>query len=107
MIQPEEIMPVRPDKLEALRIRMEHLGLREADLREQFVLSSGRGGQKAQKTHNCVVLKHLPSGIVVKCDRERSREINRYLARRMLTEAFERRLHRPLQRPMDLPDSEG
>ncbi len=97
-------MPVRAEKLLALQTRMAALGLQERDLQEQFVLSSGRGGQKAQKTHNCVVLKHIPSGLVVKCDRERSREINRYLARRLLADAFERRLHHPLSLPKNLSE---
>ena len=84
-------MPVRPGKLEELQKRLLALQLFERDFQEQFVLASGRGGQKVQKSHSCVVLKHLPTGIVVKCDRERSREINRYLARRMLAEQIERR----------------
>lgn len=40
--------------------------LNEDDLREQFVRGSGPGGQATNKTSNCVVLKHTPSGIVVK-----------------------------------------
>jgi protein subunit release factor B len=92
-------MPVRPSKLEALEQRMVLLGIREKDLKEQFVLASGRGGQKVQKTHSCVVLKHLPTGAVIRCERERSREINRYLARRSLCEWIERRQHHPLALP--------
>lgn len=92
-------MAVRPEKLQALRERMADLHIVEKDLQEQFVLSSGRGGQKLQKTRNCVVLKHLPSGMVVRCERERSREINRYLARRMLCDQIMRRQHLPLHLP--------
>lgn len=40
--------------------------LNEDDLAEQFVRGSGPGGQATNKTSNCVVLKHIPSGIVVK-----------------------------------------
>lgn len=40
--------------------------LNEDDLEEQFVRGSGPGGQATNKTSNCVVLKHIPSGIVVK-----------------------------------------
>lgn len=80
---------VRPEKVEALKQRMVDLGIRDADLEEKFTRGSGKGGQKVNKTNNCVCLKHLPSGIVVKCHIERSREINRFLARRELCDALE------------------
>ena len=67
-------------------MRMGQAGVREEDLREQFVLGAGRGGQKLNKSSTCVHLKHLPSGLVVKCQRTRSRELNRFLARRELCE---------------------
>ena len=54
---------VRPEKLAALQERMEALGIREQDLEESFVRGSGRGGQKVNKTNNCVYLKHIPTGI--------------------------------------------
>ncbi|XP_042297746.1 mitochondrial translation release factor in rescue [Sceloporus undulatus] len=60
--------------------------LNEADLEEQFVRGSGPGGQATNKTSNCVVLKHLPSGIVVKCHQTRSVEQNRKKAREILQE---------------------
>ncbi|HMB01961.1 MAG TPA: peptide chain release factor-like protein, partial [Spirochaetota bacterium] len=56
------------------------------DLVEQFVRAGGKGGQKVNKTSSCVILKHPASGCVVKCSRERSREVNRFLARRRLVE---------------------
>lgn len=40
--------------------------LRENDLEEEFVRGSGPGGQSVNKTANCVVLKHSPTGLVVK-----------------------------------------
>lgn len=40
--------------------------LKEEDLKEQFVRGHGPGGQATNKTSNCVVLKHTPTGIVVK-----------------------------------------
>lgn len=80
------------DKQQALAERMAKLGIREADLVERFVLGSGSGGQKVNKTSSCVYLRHGPSGIEVKCQRERSRELNRYLARRELCERLEERL---------------
>ena len=80
---------VRPEKLAALRERMEALGIREPDLEESFVRGSGRGGQKVNKTNNCVYLRHTPTGIAVKCHADRSRELNRFLARRELCDAVE------------------
>lgn len=80
---------VRPEKLEALRERMAALNIRERDLEESFVRGSGKGGQKVNKTNNCVYLKHLPTGIAVKCHVDRSRELNRFLARRELCDAIE------------------
>ncbi|KAG8146089.1 putative peptide chain release factor C12orf65-like mitochondrial protein [Naja naja] len=64
----------------------ELLPLNEADLAEQFVRGFGPGGQATNKTNNCVVLKHLPSGIVVKCHQTRSLETNRSKAREILQE---------------------
>jgi protein subunit release factor B len=71
---------------------MARLGIREADLLEKFVLGSGSGGQKINKTASCVYLRHGPSGLEVKCQRERSRELNRFLARRELCDRLEERL---------------
>ncbi|XP_038008324.1 probable peptide chain release factor C12orf65 homolog, mitochondrial isoform X2 [Motacilla alba alba] len=62
------------------------LELSEAELEEQFVRGDGPGGQATNKTNNCVVLKHLPSGIVVKCHQTRSVEKNRKIAREILQE---------------------
>ncbi len=85
-------MPVTPKKLEELAGRMCALGLAERDLEEKFVRGGGKGGQKVNKTNNCVCLTHAASGIVVKCHRERERETNRYLARRALCDELEHRL---------------
>ena len=75
---------VRADKLADLERRMESLGVVEADLEEKFVRGTGSGGQKINKTSNCVFLKHVPSGLAIKCQVDRSRELNRFLARREL-----------------------
>ena len=71
---------------------MERLGVKEEDLVEKFILGSGSGGQKINKTSSCVYLKHLPTGIEVKCQQNRSRELNRLLARRELCEKLEESL---------------
>ena len=77
---------VSPEKNEELRRRMEALGVREEDLEERFVRSSGKGGQHVNKTSTCVQLLHRPSGIEVKCMSERSQSLNRFFARRLLLE---------------------
>ncbi len=72
------------DKSDALRAKMASLGIHESDLRELFILSSKKGGQKVNKTSACVYLKHIPTGIEVKCQEARSQALNRFLARRIL-----------------------
>ena len=73
----------------ALEARMERLNITEESLLEKFIHGSGSGGQKINKTASCVYLKHLPTGIEVKCQQQRSRELNRFLARRELCERIE------------------
>jgi protein subunit release factor B len=85
------VFPVSPEKAEALRARMRALGIREEDIAERFVRSRGRGGQNVNKVATCVVLRHAPSGIVVRCERERSQGMNRFLARRLLLDRVEAR----------------
>jgi len=68
---------------------MEELGILEKDIEEKFVRSSGHGGQNVNKTSTCVYLKHIPSGIEVKCMKDRSQSINRFLARRELVKKIE------------------
>ena len=79
-------------KEQALRVKMERLGIRERDLEEKFIRSSGKGGQKVNKTSTCVYLKHRSSGIEVKCQKERSQALNRFLARRILANKIETRI---------------
>lgn len=78
-----------PDKIAALEARMEKLGITDDTLTEKFIQGSGSGGQKVNKTASCVYLKHITSGIEVKCQQQRSRELNRFLARRELCERLE------------------
>lgn len=86
-------MVIRKEKLDALHKRMEELGIREEDLIEKFILGSGKGGQKVNKTASCVYLKHIPTQIEVKCQQNRSREMNRFLARRELCEQIASKIH--------------
>jgi len=76
-------------KWKMLRERMEALGILEEDLAEQFVRSSGRGGQHVNKTSTCVMLHHRPPDLQVKCQMMRSQRENRYLARRILCDRLE------------------
>lgn len=69
--------------------RLADLGVREEDLVERFVRASGPGGQKVNKTSSAVYLKHLPSGLEVKVQAERSQAQNRQLARRLLADRLE------------------
>src|SRR3990167_5823906 len=80
---------ITPEKWKKLRDWMQDLGIDEEDLSEKFILGSGRGGQNLQKTSSCVALKHLPTGIFTKCQQSRSRESNRYFARRRLCEKID------------------
>ena len=77
------------DKDEALKMKMALLGIKESDIKELFILSSKKGGQKVNKTSACVYLKHEPTGIEVKCQQERSQVLNRFLARRILANKIE------------------
>jgi protein subunit release factor B len=83
-------MIISQEKETALRERMERLGVREEEFRETFIRSSGPGGQKVNKTSSCVQLVHLPTGLAVKCQQERSQALNRFLARRLLLDRIER-----------------
>lgn len=80
---------VTPQKQQEILARMQALGILEKDIEEQFVRGSGRGGQKKNKTSNCVVLKHVPTEIMVRCEEYREREVNRWIARRLLCEKVE------------------
>ncbi|MDP3704143.1 MAG: peptide chain release factor-like protein [Candidatus Omnitrophota bacterium] len=81
--------PVSPKKQQELHVLMARLGVAEQDFEESFVRSSGPGGQNVNKVATCVVLRHRPSGLEVRCQRERSQALNRFLARRILLQRIE------------------
>lgn len=83
---------VSVEKETELLQRMEALGIFEEDLIENFIKGSGSGGQKINKTSSCVQLKHVPTGIEVRCQKERSQALNRFFARRELCEKLEEQI---------------
>lgn len=83
------IFPVSSSKSEKLLRDMERLGIRESDLEETFTRSGGPGGQNVNKVSTCVLLKHAPSGLMVKAQQDRSQAMNRYYARRILCDRLE------------------
>ena len=73
----------------ALREMMARLGVREKDIVERFIRAQGPGGQNVNKVSTCVHLRHLLTGIEVKCQQERSQAQNRYRARQILLKKIE------------------
>lgn len=71
---------------------MDALGVRETDFSESFMRSGGKGGQNVNKVETCVLLVHIPTGLSVKCQRERSQAVNRFLARRILVDKIEKKM---------------
>ena len=87
------VYPVSEKKNRRLGDKIKKLGLKDADFEESFVRSGGAGGQNVNKVSSCVVLLHRPTGLAVKCQRERSQALNRFLAKRQLVEMIEQKIH--------------
>jgi len=84
---------ISPETIANIRALMDEASVFEDDLDESFILGGGPGGQKTNKTSNVVRLVHEPSGLMVRCGETRSRETNRWLARRTLAEMILEREH--------------
>ncbi len=80
-------MPLPDD--ERLQERLRKLRVKEEDLVESFIRGGGAGGQKVNKTSSTVTLKHVPTGIEIRSQRERSQVMNRYWARMELCDKLE------------------
>ncbi|WP_438479639.1 peptide chain release factor family protein [Oleiharenicola lentus] len=79
-----------PDIVEApLRAKFVSLGVKPDEIDERFVRGAGAGGQKINKTSSTVWLRHGPTGVEVRCQRERSQTLNRLIAWQELAEKLE------------------
>ena len=87
-----EAFDISPGKLAALLARIAALRIDAAAIEEQFVRGGGPGGSKINKTSNCVVLRYAPLGLVVRCQQDRRRSVNRFLALRELVDQAEIRI---------------
>jgi protein subunit release factor B len=85
---------ISPETIGKIKELMSEASVFEEDIEESFILGGGPGGQKTNKTSNVVRLSHEPSGVQVRCGENRSRETNRWLARRMLAEIVLEREHK-------------
>ena len=79
---------ISPETIARIKELMAEASVFEEDLDESFILGGGPGGRKTNKTSSVVRLSHEPSGLMVRCGETRSRETNRWLARRSLAEAI-------------------
>lgn len=78
---------VSPGKVRALRERLARLRIDPRLILEQFVRGGGKGGQKINKTANCVLLRY--GEWIVRCQKDRRRTVNRFLALRELVDRVE------------------
>lgn len=77
------------DKIRALEKKMDSLGIYKKDILEKFIKSSGRGGQKVNKSSSAVFLTHIPTQVSIKVGKYRSQHLNRFMALRSLVEKIE------------------
>ena len=84
-----ESFNISPKKLDLLRSKIKELQIDMNLVEEMFIKGGGKGGQKVNKTANTVVLKYPPLNLVVRCQKERQRSLNRFLALRELVDQIE------------------
>lgn len=87
-----EFSDIKSSKVEALKIRIEKLNISLDEIEEKFIKGSGKGGQKINKTSNAVMLKYPKLKIIIKCQKERKRSLNRFLALRELIDRIEMKI---------------
>jgi protein subunit release factor B len=83
---------VSPGKVAELLGRLAALHIDPSRIEEQFVRGGGPGGTKINKTSNCVLLRYPPLGLLVRCQRDRRRSVNRFLALRELVDQAEMKI---------------
>jgi len=88
-MNPPEVAGISEGKRSALLARIAALGIDLAVVEEQFVKGGGPGGSKINKTSNCVVLRYAPLDLIVRCQQDRRRSVNRFLALRELVDQIE------------------
>jgi len=84
-----EAFDVSAAKLQELKSRITRLGIDVRLIEESFIRGGGKGGQKINKTANCVQLYYPPLDLRVRVQRERRRTVNRFLALRELVDRVE------------------
>lgn len=84
-----ELSAISPAKVEALHKRIRTLNIDLSKITETFTRGGGKGGQKINKTSNAVQLAYAPLSLIVKCQRDRQRSVNRFLALRELVDQIE------------------
>lgn len=82
---PIELPPYFLQKAEELKIQPE-------EITESFIRGSGKGGQKINKTSSCVLLRHSPTGIEVRCQKHREQSLNRLSAYKLLILKIEQKI---------------
>ena len=87
-----ERFPVTQGKIDLLLERIKRLGVQVNAIEEQFTRGGGHGGQKINKTSNCVILKYPPLDLVVRMQKERQRSLNRFLALREIVDQIEMKI---------------
>jgi peptide chain release factor len=102
----DRVDPNPPSMNSHYAARLAAVGASPAEVDERFILGSGRGGQKVQKTSSTVALRHRPTGIEVRCQRERSQSQNRELAWNELCERLEQRLKAAKAEAIDAREAE-
>ena len=86
--------------------RLAALGTRATEVEERFVRGTGPSGQKINKTSSTVWLRHRPTGVEVRCQRERSQAANRELAWLDLCEKLEARARAAREAMVDARETE-
>ena len=86
--------------------RLTALGVRVDEIDERFVRGTGPGGQKINKTSSTVWLRHRPTGIEVRCQRERSQAVNREVAWAELCAKLEARARAAAAEVVDARETE-